>query len=79
MISQEEEAILCKVAAEHDVADAMQLAHSPGWKTLMAILDNYGERPLKRSWLSTTDDPTQRSGSPSEQLAKRFKQARIQP
>ena len=71
--------MLCKVAAEHDVADAMQLAHSSGWKTLMAILDNYGERPLKRSWLSATDEDIQRSSSPSEQLAKRFKQARIQP
>jgi hypothetical protein len=44
----------------------------------MAILDNYGERPLKRAWLSN-EDATQRSHSPSEQLAKRFKQARIQP
>lgn len=60
------------------MADAMQLAHSPGWKTLMAILESYGERPLKRSWLSTTEDTPSDAGSPSEQLAKRFKQAKLQ-
>jgi hypothetical protein len=57
----------------------MQLGQTSGWQTLMAILENYGERPLKRSWLSATEEPNERSGSPSEQLAKRFKQARIQP
>ena len=56
----------------------MQLGQTPGWQTLVAILDNYGERPLKRSWLSATEEPSERSSSPSEQLAKRFKQARIQ-
>jgi hypothetical protein len=55
----------------------MQLAHSSGWGTLMAILDNYGERPLKRSWLSASADTTPESASPGEQLAKRFKQASI--
>lgn len=45
----------------------------------MAILDNYGERPLKRPWLSATESEQQRSGSPSEQLAKRLKQASIEP
>lgn len=47
----------------------------------MAILESYGERPssLKRSW--PMDDETQaqipgsRSSTPSEHLAKRFKQA----
>jgi hypothetical protein len=66
------------------MADAMQLAHSEGWGTLMAILDNYGERPLKRSWLSASESeastPTPDPGTPTEeQLAKRFKQARLKP
>jgi nuclear protein localization protein 4 homolog len=73
---QEEEALLCKVATEHNVADAMQLAHSSGWENLMAILDNYGERPLKRQWVQ--DNPSDH-GSLGEQLAKRFKQASIVP
>lgn len=60
------------------MADAMQLAHSSGWETLMAILESYsGERSLKRSWLSTTEDTPGDAGSPSEQLAKRMKQADI--
>lgn len=67
------------MAAEHDVADAMQLAHTSGWKTLMTILDNYGERPLKRPWLSAEESEPERSISPSVQLAKRFKQAKIEP
>ena len=75
--TQDEEALLCKVATEHNIADAMQLAHSAGWSNLMAILDNYGERPLKRSWLSASEGTTPESGSPGEQLAKRFKQASI--
>jgi nuclear protein localization protein 4 homolog len=74
---QEEEALLCRVAVDHDVGDAMQLAQTDGWKTLMTILDNYGERPLKRPWLSAEDTAPERSRSPSEQLAKRFKQAKI--
>ena len=61
------------------MADAMQLAHSQGWSTLMAILENYGERPLKRSWLSASEAPTPDPGTPTEQLAKRFKQAEIKP
>lgn len=67
---------MCRVATEHNIADAMQLAHSSGWETLMAILDNYGERPLKRQWIE--DSPSDYS-SPGEQLAKRFKQASIVP
>jgi len=75
---QDEEALLCRVATERDQVDAMQLTEAPGWGTLMAILESYGERPLsnslKRHWpLELEDDGL--DGSPSEQLAKRFKQA----
>lgn len=76
---QDEEALLCKTATEHNIADAMQLNHTSGWSNLMAVLDNYGERPLKRSWLSAHDDTAPEAGSPGEQLAKRFKQASIEP
>lgn len=44
----------------------------------MAILESYGERPSKRVW--PVDDQEQiasgsRSSTPSDHLAKRFKQA----
>lgn len=39
----------------------------------MAILESYGERPSKRSW--PVDEEESREGTPSEHLAKRFKQA----
>ncbi|KAK5089052.1 nuclear protein localization protein 4 [Lithohypha guttulata] len=81
VLSKDEEMLLCRVATEHDQADALQLSNSPGWQTLMAILESYGERPsnLKRSWPLDDDDDVQitgsRSSTPSDHLAKRFKQA----
>lgn len=44
----------------------------------MAILESYGERPLKRSWPLDDDDDHNNILKPansSEHLAKRFKQA----
>jgi hypothetical protein len=41
----------------------------------MAILESYGERPLKRPWPLETEQDSGDAGSPSETLAKRFKQA----
>ncbi|RMZ87245.1 hypothetical protein DV736_g5527, partial [Chaetothyriales sp. CBS 134916] len=77
VLSKDEERLLCKCATDHDVADAMQLAHSAGWSNLMAILESYGERPLKRSWLSASESWPRHPGTSTEQLAKRLKQADI--
>lgn len=43
----------------------------------MAILESYGEKPQsqKRPWRPDLDEITSQPGSPSEQLAKRLKQA----
>jgi nuclear protein localization protein 4 homolog len=69
---QEEERLLASVATTHDAADGMQLVNTSGWATLVAILQESGERPLKRDRF--------RSASPhsdSERLAKRFRGASL--
>lgn len=42
VLNSAERALLCRVATEHDQADAMQLSQSSGWETVMAILESYG-------------------------------------
>ena len=76
--TQEEEAILCKAARTHDLADGFNLLEQPGWATLLAILQESGERPPKRPSPSSLD-PSSIHGpsSDSEQLAKRFKGASL--
>ena len=75
---QEEEALLCRVARTHDLADGFQLLETPGWATLLEILRESGERPPKRpsppSGESSLDDEF---GSDGEKLAKRFKGASL--
>ncbi|KAJ5897173.1 hypothetical protein N7504_007461 [Penicillium tannophilum] len=88
--NKDEESLLCRVATTHSPADGMQLLNTPGWATLMTILQESGERPPKRPWptavdlkrrphSSAVDSP--RSMSPKsdgEQLAKRFKGTRLE-
>lgn len=67
--------MLCRVATTSDQVDAAHLTETEGWGTLMAILESYGERPLKRPWSLEADSELSNPESPSEGLAKRFKQA----
>ncbi|KAL2859937.1 nuclear protein localization protein 4 [Aspergillus lucknowensis] len=86
--NKDEEALLCRVATSQSPSDGLQLINTPGWATLVTILQETGERPPKRPLLDTprpapqsgTLYPASRPSSPkseSEQLAKRFKGASL--
>lgn len=78
MVSKEEEAILCRVARTHDLGDGFQLLETPGWATLLAILQESGERPPKRPSPSSLEPSHGYGFGPDgEQLAKRFKGASL--
>ena len=67
---QDEEALLCRVATQHDLAESYHLVSTNGWLTLITILQSTGERPPKRR--SPASD-----ASSDERLAKRVGGVRL--
>lgn len=81
--TQEEEALLCRVATQNDLAESFQLRSTTGWQTLHMILQSTGERLPKRPRQS--EDAGNGAGAFSypndgdarEPLAKRFAAVRL--
>lgn len=64
---------MCRVATTHDLADGFQLLETDGWATLLAIMNDTGERPPKRRTPSDYDE----DGGLNERLAKRVGGVRL--
>ncbi|KAG6008865.1 nuclear protein localization protein 4 [Claviceps maximensis] len=74
ILSKDEEALLCRVASSHDLADSFQLRSTEGWQTLQAILQSTGERLPKRP--RDFDDPATSIDSSAYEFSAPFSRTR---
>lgn len=66
------------MACSHNIEEGIQLSNTPGWATLLAILEESGERPPKRPLPSFSSSNVGFGHTlEDDQLAKRFKGARL--
>ncbi|KAK3063183.1 hypothetical protein LTS18_002409, partial [Coniosporium uncinatum] len=65
----DEETLLYNVVKNNDPQAGGKLMESGGWKTLIAVLREAGERPLKHR----RSDDNLRTAAMTDQLAKRFR------
>lgn len=86
LVPQDEEALLCRVASQHDLADSFQLRSTEGWQNLQAILQSTGERIPKRAREANDPAPdsavlsssyTRPGTEPGEPLTKKFAAFRL--
>ncbi|KAL8790548.1 MAG: hypothetical protein Q9213_000570 [Squamulea squamosa] len=77
VLNEEEQSLLCHVAKTHDLAEGFQLLNTTGWATLLAILQESGERPPKRPSPTSIVGADDEHLNDNEQLAKRFKRTSL--
>ncbi|PSN69601.1 NPL4-domain-containing protein [Corynespora cassiicola Philippines] len=73
ILAKDEEKLLCKVAADHDLSDGYTLQHTGGWATLLTILRESGSARGAHHGPHLRRQPSHGSDSDSVQLAKRVK------
>ncbi|KAI5205645.1 nuclear protein localization protein 4 [Aureobasidium subglaciale] len=73
VLSEDEFRLLCQVATQKDTSLGAALQQTPGWKSLLTIVELSGDRRPKRRNEWSANGGASGDGSDGEQLAKRVK------